>query len=173
MLRAEANALSTPELGMSSFRSYLPIACAVTRLSMAVSRSLSEKPAAARAILSLCPIMGISPAAPVYNNSVLMYICKLLDDGLPSRLHGKDAGSPQSLARIPGELKAMTANRIASYAPAAGPRATNRHSDQKGIHEVRNLPDSDFDGLWESIVLPAGVKDRLLAQAVLNFTARA
>lgn len=27
--------------------------------------------------------------------------------------------------------------------------------------------------MWDSIILPAGVKDRLLAQTVLNFTARA
>jgi SpoVK/Ycf46/Vps4 family AAA+-type ATPase len=43
---------------------------------------------------------------------------------------------------------------------------------QKGIHELRPLPDSEFDGVWESIILPSGLKDRLLAQAVLNFTAR-
>jgi AAA+ superfamily predicted ATPase len=45
-------------------------------------------------------------------------------------------------------------------------------SDQKGIQDSRTMPDSEFDGLWESVFLPAGVKDRLLAQAVLNFTAR-
>lgn len=44
--------------------------------------------------------------------------------------------------------------------------------DQKGILDVRPLSDSEFDGIWESLFLPAGLKDRLLAQAVLNFTAR-
>jgi SpoVK/Ycf46/Vps4 family AAA+-type ATPase len=47
-----------------------------------------------------------------------------------------------------------------------------RKSDQKGIHDVRKLPDAEFEGLWPSIILPAQLKDRLLAQAVLNFTAR-
>ena len=67
----------------------------------------------------------------------------------------------------------MTTNRITAYAPAAASRVRRRKSDQKGIHGIRSLPDSDFDGLWESIVLPPGLKDRLLTQAVLNFTARA
>ncbi len=44
--------------------------------------------------------------------------------------------------------------------------------DQKGILDSRSLPDPKFDELWESIFLPPGDKDRLLAQAVLNFTAR-
>src|ERR1700721_3660494 len=44
--------------------------------------------------------------------------------------------------------------------------------EQKGIHDVRTLPDEAFDGLWESVILPPTVKDRLLAQALLNFTAR-
>jgi SpoVK/Ycf46/Vps4 family AAA+-type ATPase len=64
-------------------------------------------------------------------------------------------------------------NRITAYAPITASRARRRQSDQKGIHEIRSLPDSDFDGLWDSIVLPPNLKDRLLAQAVLNFTARA
>lgn len=44
--------------------------------------------------------------------------------------------------------------------------------DQKGIHDIRSLPDAEFDGMWDSVILPAGIKDRLLSQAVLNFTAR-
>jgi AAA+ superfamily predicted ATPase len=45
-------------------------------------------------------------------------------------------------------------------------------SDQKGIRDLRCLPDPEFDGVWESIILPSNLKDRLLAQAILNFTAR-
>jgi hypothetical protein len=44
--------------------------------------------------------------------------------------------------------------------------------EQKGIHDLRTLPDPEFDGMWESIILPPELKDRMLAQAVLNFTAR-
>src|SRR5882762_6358824 len=79
----------------------------------------------------------------------------------------------EPVIRIPWNSQAMTTNRISSYASAAVSRARRRQSDQKGIYEIRSLPDSDFDGLWDSIVLPPGLKDRLLAQAVLNFTARA
>jgi SpoVK/Ycf46/Vps4 family AAA+-type ATPase len=42
-----------------------------------------------------------------------------------------------------------------------------------GIHDSRTLPDDDFSNLWDSIILPDEQKDRLLANAVLNFTARA
>ena len=47
-----------------------------------------------------------------------------------------------------------------------------RAVDQKGIHDIWSLPDAGFDGQWASLILPPALKDRLLAQAVLNFTAR-
>jgi pachytene checkpoint protein 2 len=61
-------------------------------------------------------------------------------------------------------------NRVS---PVAAPHPRRRQSDQKGIADIRHLPDAEFDGVWESIILPPGLKDRVLAQAVLNFTARA
>lgn len=66
-------------------------------------------------------------------------------------------------------------NRLtpAGLASGNGHRAKRRMPDQKGIQDIRDLPDSRFDAQWESVILPAGTKDRLLAQAVLNFTARA
>lgn len=42
----------------------------------------------------------------------------------------------------------------------------------KGIQRIRSLPDPELDALWESIVVPAALKDRLRGQAVLNFTLR-
>jgi AAA+ superfamily predicted ATPase len=60
-------------------------------------------------------------------------------------------------------------NRIT---PIADARPRRRSPDQKGIHDIRRLPDAEFDGVWDSIILPPGLKDRVLAQAVLNFTAR-
>jgi len=42
----------------------------------------------------------------------------------------------------------------------------------KGILDSRLLPDDSFDGLWDSIIIDQKLKDRLLAQAVLNFTLR-
>ena len=42
----------------------------------------------------------------------------------------------------------------------------------KGILDSRRLPDASFDALWESIILVQSTKDRLLAQAILNFTLR-
>ena len=42
----------------------------------------------------------------------------------------------------------------------------------KGILDSRRLPDGSFDNLWESIILEQETKDRLLSQAILNFTLR-
>ncbi len=47
-----------------------------------------------------------------------------------------------------------------------------KHIDAAGILEGRDLPDDDFDALWDSIILDKEVKDQLHAQAVLNFTLR-
>lgn len=41
-----------------------------------------------------------------------------------------------------------------------------------GVADCRRLPDPGFDQLWDSIHLEPGLKDRLLAQGVLNFTLR-
>lgn len=43
---------------------------------------------------------------------------------------------------------------------------------QKGVLDRRKLPDSGFDALWDAIILDQQLKDRLLSQAVLNFTVR-
>jgi len=42
----------------------------------------------------------------------------------------------------------------------------------KGVLDSRELPDTAFDALWESIILDSKTKDRLLSQAILNFTLR-
>lgn len=41
-----------------------------------------------------------------------------------------------------------------------------------GILDARKLPDRDFDSLWNSIILDEEIKNRILAQAILNFTLR-
>ena len=41
-----------------------------------------------------------------------------------------------------------------------------------GVLDSRNLPDPEFNALWEAIILDQEQKDRLLAQAILNFTIR-
>lgn len=66
-------------------------------------------------------------------------------------------------------------NRLtpASLASGNGHGAKRRMPDQKGIQDSRDLPDARFDAQWESVILPAGTKERLLAHAVLNFTSRA
>ena len=47
-------------------------------------------------------------------------------------------------------------------------------SDQlpKGIQRIRALPDPELEALWTSIVTEPQFKDRLVGQAVLNFTLR-
>jgi SpoVK/Ycf46/Vps4 family AAA+-type ATPase len=42
----------------------------------------------------------------------------------------------------------------------------------KVIQRVRQLPDSELGTLWDSIVIEDGLKERLLSQAMLNFTMR-
>ena len=54
----------------------------------------------------------------------------------------------------------------------SGHRRPGKTPEQKGIQDIRDLPDAAFDALWDSIILDPSMKDRLLAQAVLNFTAR-
>jgi len=67
----------------------------------------------------------------------------------------------------------MSRTPATGHADGNGYPPKPRIPDQKGIQDVRSLPDESFDGLWESVILPTAVKDRLLSQAVLNFTARA
>lgn len=42
----------------------------------------------------------------------------------------------------------------------------------KGIQRARALPDAQLGGLWDSIIVSDDLKERLLSQAVLNFTIR-
>ena len=42
----------------------------------------------------------------------------------------------------------------------------------RGISSVRALPDAELAALWDSIVVEDGIKERLLAQTVLNYTLR-
>lgn len=46
------------------------------------------------------------------------------------------------------------------------------HDLPRGIQSVRALPDPELTALWDSIVVEDGIKERLLAQAVLNYTLR-
>jgi SpoVK/Ycf46/Vps4 family AAA+-type ATPase len=45
--------------------------------------------------------------------------------------------------------------------------------EAKGISDSRSLPDDEFQDLWDAIIVDQSLKDRLLGQAVLNFTLRA
>jgi AAA+ superfamily predicted ATPase len=44
--------------------------------------------------------------------------------------------------------------------------------DAVGVLDSRNLPDPEFFALWDAIILDQPQKDRLLGQAILNFTVR-
>lgn len=44
--------------------------------------------------------------------------------------------------------------------------------ETKGILDRRKLPDTTFDNLWDRIIIPQEVKDRLLSQAVVSITFR-
>lgn len=45
-------------------------------------------------------------------------------------------------------------------------------SDTRGILDARELPSAEFSALWDAILLPQELKDRLLSQAILNFALR-
>jgi AAA+ superfamily predicted ATPase len=44
--------------------------------------------------------------------------------------------------------------------------------EAQGVLDSRKLPDDEFLALWDAIILDSAVKDRLLCQAILNFTVR-
>src|SRR5690349_9433420 len=44
--------------------------------------------------------------------------------------------------------------------------------DAAGVLDSRLLPDDEFSALWDAIVLDQAQKDRILAQAIVNFTLR-
>jgi AAA+ superfamily predicted ATPase len=48
------------------------------------------------------------------------------------------------------------------------------HQDElpKGVHRSTTLPQSDLASLWKSIVIDEDIKNRLVSQAVINFTVR-
>jgi len=51
----------------------------------------------------------------------------------------------------------------------------NKHFQEptpKGIGRIRQLPDPSLGALWDSIIIDPSIKDRLLSQAMLNFTMR-
>ena len=49
---------------------------------------------------------------------------------------------------------------------------SNDFEPPKGIHRIRRLPDESLGMLWDSIVVAKSLKERLLSQAMLNFTLR-
>lgn len=53
-----------------------------------------------------------------------------------------------------------------------GHTRTRRKVEAAGVLDSRELPDKSFLALWDAIILEEDVKERLLAQAVLNFTLR-
>lgn len=42
----------------------------------------------------------------------------------------------------------------------------------RGIHAIHTLPDRALGAMWDSIIVKAALKDRLLSQAILNYTLR-
>lgn len=58
----------------------------------------------------------------------------------------------------------MSQQRLAAVPPS--------DSLPKGIQRIRALPDLELEALWSSIVTESQFKDRLVGQAVLNFTLR-
>jgi SpoVK/Ycf46/Vps4 family AAA+-type ATPase len=62
----------------------------------------------------------------------------------------------------------LNSKKLAVVAPGAGSGGV----EGQGILDSRILPDREFLALWNAIILEQEIKDRLLAQAILNFTLR-
>ena len=67
---------------------------------------------------------------------------------------------------MPHPVASRGSSVFGSYsAPKSAPLST-------GLADVRDLPDDAFLALWDAILVDPALKDRLLSQAVLNFTVR-
>src|SRR6516165_4589268 len=165
---------------MSSLRSYLPIACAVTRLSIAASSSRRERPEAARAILSRCPIMVISPSAAVYKITKLCHYCNLrkltarsdspqsrglagLEITLTRRPRGPARGifsMTQALATTPGTLttRSRSHRRLAAFVDWIKAERDTREAIHKQAADIRRIitGQATADGLVVTATPEAG-----------------
>jgi SpoVK/Ycf46/Vps4 family AAA+-type ATPase len=56
--------------------------------------------------------------------------------------------------------------------PGAGAGAGSGGVDATGVLDSRLLPDNEFVAQWNAIIVDSEQKDRLLSQAILNFTLR-
>src|SRR4051794_22676635 len=61
--------------------------------------------------------------------------------------------------------------RVAPF-PAARSGAGSGGVEAAGVLDSRLLPDSDFIAQWDAVIIDPAKKDRLLGQAILNFTVR-
>lgn len=64
-----------------------------------------------------------------------------------------------------------TEGRIARF-PGGGRGAGTGSVDAIGVLDSRPLPDQDFVAQWDAVIVESAQKDRLLSQAILNFTLR-
>jgi AAA+ superfamily predicted ATPase len=63
------------------------------------------------------------------------------------------------------------ASRVAKF-PTAATGAGSGGVDAVGVLDSRMLPDKDFISQWDAVIVEPDQKDRLLSQAILNFTLR-
>jgi AAA+ superfamily predicted ATPase len=63
------------------------------------------------------------------------------------------------------------ASRVAKF-PTGGTGAGSGGVDAVGVLDSRMLPDEEFIAQWDAVILESAQKDRLLSQAILNFTLR-
>ncbi|HVX13319.1 MAG TPA: AAA family ATPase [Pirellulales bacterium] len=69
-----------------------------------------------------------------------------------------------------GEQEGAT-SRVAKF-PTAGAGVGSGGVDAVGVLDSRMLPDNEFIAQWEAVIVEPAQKDRLLSQAILNFTLR-
>lgn len=75
------------------------------------------------------------------------------------------------MKRSSHDLEQDGETRIARF-PLGGSGAGTGGVDAAGVLDSRILPDAEFGSQWDAVVIESAQKDRLLSQAILNFTLR-
>jgi AAA+ superfamily predicted ATPase len=84
-------------------------------------------------------------------------------------INNKQLGKYQVMRKSSLERENCSGGRIAKLHSGG---ADTGEVDAVGVLDSRMLPNSEFIALWDAVIVEASQKDRLLSQAILNFTLR-
>ena len=108
------------------------------------------------------PCHVFRPLKSVWSSTTGCVGALIIPQDLEDRASHRARRGARNVAQFTGDI--MTKNPAAAVSQLDGL--------SKGIHRVWSLPNLDLETLWESIIVDKPIKDHLIGQAVLNFTAR-